>query len=216
MKHLPALLFTAALLALDWFFIQRVLLADPPNADLKSRIIIGVLLALVTVLVVSCLVHFLAAAFKGSLKMRFINRPYTWDEEIAGSVDLSLHRRLVVERLTVTLLAQRRVSGGQNDNATWHKVIQIDQDLLAGGETLLPGKHAYAFKVRIPAKPPGANDGIGSALLEGLGKGLSSMVKFAVSTAQGGELDWKIQAQLHTAGADLSDERALRFNRGQF
>ncbi len=67
-------------------------------------------------------------------------------------------------------------------------MIQIDPDLLADGETLLPGKHAYAFKVRIPEKPSGANDSTGSALLEGLGKGLSSMVKFAVFIAQGGEL----------------------------
>ena len=216
MKHLPALLFTAALLALDWFFIQRVLLADPPNADLPARIAIGVLLALVTLLVGASLVHALAAAAKGSLHVRFTDRPYTWDEEVAGSVDLSLHRRLVVDRLTVTLRAQRRVSGGQNKSASWQTVIQIDQDLPAGGETLLPGKHAYAFKVRIPAKPAAANDAAGAALLEGLGKTLSSIIKIATASGLDGALRWEIHAHLHTDGADLSDERPLRFNRAQF
>jgi hypothetical protein len=216
MKHLPALLFTSALLTLDGFLFKWVLFADSPNDDPLARIAIGVLMTLFTALAVASLVHALAAAAKGSLNVRFTDRPYIWDEEVAGSVDLLLHRRLVVDRLTVTLLAQHLVSRGGDKSDHWQTVIQIEQDLLAGGETLLPGKHAYPFQVRIPAKPSEANDATGSALLEGLGKTLLPFIQLAASSGFDGTLRWKMQAQLHTAGADLSDERLLRFNRAQF
>ena len=146
--------------------------------------------------------------------MRFTDRPYTWGEEIEGSVELCLRQRLVVERLTVTLIAERRVSGGEDDSDHRQTVVQIEQDLLAS-EPLLPGKHAYAFVVRIPEKPSAANDTTSFALPEGLGKVMSSLIKLAASSALGGTLHWELRTQLHTEGADLSDERPLRFNQTQ-
>ena len=214
MRHLPLLLFTAAVLALDWVFIRWVLLANPPNADVSARVAIGLVLALVTVLAVAGLVRAIAAAVKGTLKVRFTDRPYTWGEEIEGSVELCLRQRLVVERLTVTLIAERRVSGGEDDSDHRQTVVQIEQDLLAS-EPLLPGKHAYAFVVRIPEKPSAANDTTSFALPEGLGKVMSSLIKLAASSALGGTLHWELRTQLHTEGADLSDERPLRFNQTQ-
>ena len=119
---IPAI-FLIGFLVLDVIYARWAWLSDNPQADVPSRIAIGLILGIVTVLTALTVQQRIASAMKGSLRIIFTDRPYTWGETLSGKILLHTRERLLFERLTLTLSAEQRVSAGSQNSARWEKVI---------------------------------------------------------------------------------------------
>jgi hypothetical protein len=209
MNTFVSFLFLLGLLAVDVVYVRWAWLSDHP-ADATTRIVVGVILALLTGLFLVALCHWVAARLKGGIKLEFANRPYHWDDVVTGEVMLHTRRRLVVERLTVTLCGWRTVHQGRNKSTRREVVVQIEQDLLAQ-ENLLPDRRSYPFRLAFPPAPP-VRDPVWPAGWEGLGKFFTGLQRLTDPSGLQGRLTWTLEARAHIPGADLMDERTLRFN----
>jgi hypothetical protein len=203
-------LFLLGLLAVDVAYVRWAWLSDEPRSDLATRIVLGVLLGLFTALCVGAFCHWIAAFLKGRLKLEFANRPYGWADTVTGEVVLVARKRLVVERLTVTLQGWRRIQRGRNNSTRREVVYQIEQDVLSQ-ENIHPDTLRFPFRIDLPPAPP-VRDPVWPSGLEGVGKFLVGMQSFADRMGAAERLHWTLEARAHLAGADLIDRKTLRFN----
>ncbi len=209
-KVITPAIFLIGFLVLDVIYVRWAWLSDNPQADVPARIAIGLILGIVTVLVAMTVKQRIAAALKGSLRIDFTDRPYSWDDTISGEILLQTRGRLLVERLTLTLFAERCVPSGSNNSHRWEKIIEQSEDLPID-ENLLPGTRRILFSVRIPARParhasewPSELKSVG-ALLEGVQRAFNPLDLAP-------QLRWTLEARAHMPGADLDDSHTLRFN----
>lgn len=208
-KVITPALFLLGFLALDVIYL-RWAVSSEPQGDVLERIVFGLLLAIATVLSALTVQQRIAAAMKGSLRIIFKDRPYTWGETLTGEILLHTRERLLLERLTLTLSAHRRMSGGRNNDHRWEKVIEQSLDL-AVDENLLPGTRWIPFSIQIPARRvrsapewPDESKGVG-ALIEGVQRTFSRLDLAS-------QLEWALDAKAQMPGADLEDSHTLRFN----
>jgi hypothetical protein len=209
MNILFSTLFTLGLIFVDVLYVRWAWLSENPRADLPARIVIGIILGLVSALVLWAFIHYVAAALKGSLKLVFIDRPYTWGETITGEVVLRNHKRLQMERLTVTICAQRRISTGDN-NHRMENVFKHAQDLPIDSN-LLPDTRRIPFSLQIPDAPPRQTPEWPENL-KGLGTLIEGINRTFNPQGLSAQLHWVLDVRAHVPGADLNDSRTLRFN----
>ena len=209
-KVITPALFLVGFLVLDVIYFEWAWLSDNPQADVPARIAIGLILGIVTVLVTMTVKQRIAAALKGSLRIDFTDRHYSWDDTISGEILLKTRGRLLVERLTLTLFAERRVPSGSNNSHRWEKVIEQSEDLPID-ENLLPGTRRIPFAIKIPTHPvryspewPDDLKGIG-ALIEGVQRTFNPLNLHP-------ELRWTLEGRVLLPGADFEDSHTLRFN----
>ena len=205
---IPAI-FLIGFLVLDFIYARWALLSEP-QGDVLGRVVVGLLLGIATVLAALTVQQRIAAAIKGSLRIIFTDRPYSWGETLSGNILLHTRERLLFERLTITLSAQQRISGGSQNSTQFEKVIHLSQDLPID-ENHLPGIRQIPFSIKIPNRPvrhtpewPDELKGVG-AFIEGVQRTFN-----ALDLAP--ELDWTLEACAHLPGADLDDSHTLRFN----
>lgn len=206
-KIIIPVVFLIGFLVLDVIYARWALLS---RGDLPGRIVVGLILAVVTVLTALTIQQRIAAAMKGSLRIIFADRPYTWGETLSGNILLHTRGRLLLERLTLTLSAKQRVSGGSQGSAQWEEVIHLSQDLPID-ENLLPGTRRIPFSIQIPNRVvrqapewPDEWKGVG-AFFEGVQRTFNPR-------GLAPQLHWTLEACALLPGADLDDSHTLRFN----